>query len=96
MQQSCSRGEVKRAIDGASLRTSAGDAFQDSDQSSGGECGVPTAKRYVPPASPWSLRQQRRSSKAPGPLYYSFDRGSVHFVVLDSEMPSDPASEQGR
>ena len=36
------------------------------------------------------------SAKAPGALFYSFDRGAVHFVILDSEMPSDPESEQGR
>lgn len=40
---------------------------------------------------------QRGSSLSPLPAHcYSFDRGAVHFLILDSEMPSDPDSEQGR
>ena len=44
-----------------------------------------------------SKRQSSLSdSSSPGALFYSFDRGAVHFIILDSEMPSDPESEQGR
>ena len=38
----------------------------------------------------------KSETKAAGALFYSFDRGAVHFIILDSEMPSDPESDQGR
>jgi 3',5'-cyclic AMP phosphodiesterase CpdA len=29
-------------------------------------------------------------------LYYSFEKGSLHFVAIDTQQPLDPESEQGR
>ena len=51
--------------------------------------------------APWLFPQQQQpmaegEGKAAGALYYSFDRGAVHFIILDSEMPSGPESGQGR
>ena len=75
----------------------------------GGECGVPTVRRYYTPVmdapSPATAAagnggngggRSGGDSKALPALCYSFDRGSVHFVMMDSEMPSDPESAQGR
>ncbi|KAI8476656.1 MAG: Metallo-dependent phosphatase-like protein [Monoraphidium minutum] len=65
-----------------------GDAFQDTSLDSGGECNVPFSHRYATPAS--YPRPDPRTS------FYSFDVGAVHFLVLDSEVPSGPDSPQGR
>ena len=88
----------------------------------GGECGVPTMRRYYTPvmgapdpvtaadsggesvvggqggggSSSGNSGSGSGGAKAPPALCYSFDRGSVHFVMMDSEMPSAPESAQGR
>jgi hypothetical protein len=53
---------------------------------SGGECGVPTAKRF----------QMPESSHSNGVFWYSFDYGSVHTVVISSEHDLSPGSPQYR
>eukprot|EP00049_Salpingoeca_infusionum_P001979 m.52550 g.52550 ORF g.52550 m.52550 type:complete len:561 (-) comp11312_c0_seq1:138-1820(-) len=50
---------------------------------SGGECGVPTQKRFPMPVS---------GSQANG--WYSFEVGPVHFVMMDTEMDCGPTSAQ--
>ena len=62
-----------------------------------GECGIPTLYRYSTPAT--SLLKAEMKSKGNngaklGPLVYSFSRGPVHFVMLDTEMDSSPGSPQ--
>ena len=51
---------------------------------SGGECGVPTAKRFRMP----------QSNTSNGVFWYSYDFGSVHTVVLSSEHDLGPDSPQ--
>ena len=52
---------------------------------SGGECGVPTAKRFAMPQS---------SSTSNGVFWYSHEFGSVHTTVLSSEHDLAPGSVQ--
>jgi hypothetical protein len=47
---------------------------------------VPFTYRYFTPASYPRLN--------PRLSFYSFSRGNVHFLVLDSESPSHPGSQQ--
>ncbi|MEW5301545.1 MAG: hypothetical protein WDW36_004400 [Sanguina aurantia] len=65
-----------------------GDAFNNSSTDSGGECNIPHFHRYYSPAH--TMYNDPRKS------YYSFDMGSVHFVILDGETPSEQGSDQGR
>jgi len=53
---------------------------------SGGECGVPTAKRFTMP----------NSTLSNGVFWYSHDFGSVHTLVLSSEHDMSPSSRQYR
>ncbi len=53
-------------------------------EDSGGECGVPTAKRFQMPTSTHSN----------GVFWYSFDYGIVHTVVISSEHDLSPGSAQ--
>jgi hypothetical protein len=53
-------------------------------EDSGGECGVPTAKRFHMPSSPHSN----------GVFWYSFDYGLLHTVVISSEHDLSPGSPQ--
>lgn len=62
-----------------------GDVFEES-LDSGGECNVPLTYRYYTPAS--YPRLDRQVS------FYSFNMGNIHFVVLDSETPSQRGSSQ--
>jgi hypothetical protein len=57
-----------------------GNFFQDS----GGECGVPTSKRFTMP----------QSGKSNGVFWYSFEFGSVHTTVISSEHDLSPGSPQ--
>jgi hypothetical protein len=51
---------------------------------SGGECGVPTAKRFTMP----------QSANSNGVFWYSFDFGTVHTTVISSEHDLSPGSPQ--
>ena len=54
---------------------------------SGGECGVPTATRFLMPTP--GLKERA--------MWYSFDQGPVHFVMVNTELPiSSPADPQWR
>eukprot|EP01050_Picozoa_sp_SAG11_P022360 SAG11_NODE_4212_length_2011_cov_1.399059_1_plen_637_part_01 len=66
---------------------------------SGGECGVPTAKRFIMPtvshtgssaeSTRYWARQPQSSilSNRDSPYWYSFDAGPVHFVIVNTELP---------
>ena len=54
-------------------------------QDSGGECAVPTAKRFRMPSS---------ATLSNGVFWYSFDYGSVHTIVISSEHDLSPTSPQ--
>ncbi len=49
---------------------------------SGGECGVPTSKRFIAPAN------------GNGIFWYSWDYGLVHTIMLSSEHDLSPGSDQ--
>lgn len=84
------------------------DPFGGLSRDSGGECGVPLAKRYVTPARPSASAADsggggggpRPSGSTSDPsnmrrrFYYSADVGAVHFLVLDSEAPTGVGSPQ--
>ncbi|GAX76824.1 hypothetical protein CEUSTIGMA_g4270.t1 [Chlamydomonas eustigma] len=58
----------------------------------GGSKGRSSSFNYVE-------RHQKKTEqvmKGAKALFYSFDRGSVHFIIMDSEMPSGLDSPQGR
>lgn len=55
------------------------------ENDSGGECGVPTAKRFAMPVS---------HNQSNGVFWYSFDMGIVHTIVLSSEHDLRPGSPQ--
>jgi hypothetical protein len=57
---------------------------------SGGECGVPTAKRFTMPSS----STEEGGSGSNGVFWYSFDFGSVHTVVISSEHDLGQGSPQ--
>ena len=57
-----------------------GDAFNGLSHDSGGECGVAVGRRFHTPG--------HRS-------YYSFEAGPIHFLIIDSEIPTEPTSPQG-
>ena len=67
---------------------------------SGGECGVTTARRFVMPGA--SLTDGAGSDGAVNhesvnpAFWYSFDYGSVHFVMLSTEHDITPGSHQFR
>mmetsp|Transcript_35139 Transcript_35139/g.91248 ORF Transcript_35139/g.91248 Transcript_35139/m.91248 type:complete len:550 (+) Transcript_35139:375-2024(+) len=56
------------------------------DNGSGGECGVPTAKRFRMPG------QDDPDSQAP--FWYEFSYGTAHFIMISSEHPMDTSSPQ--
>ena len=62
----------------------------------GGECGIPFLHRYYTPANKRLLASVNKTTGPTSAQYYSFDRGPVHFLLLDTEMPSNPGSEQAR
>lgn len=45
--------------------------------------------------SPSGLRLPGSQGLGTERSFYSFDMGGVHFLVLDTESPSDPGSPQG-
>lgn len=51
---------------------------------SGGECGIPTEKRFIMPTP----------SKRQADGYYAFDHGSVHYIILNTELEIGPGSLQ--
>mmetsp|Transcript_4836 Transcript_4836/g.12402 ORF Transcript_4836/g.12402 Transcript_4836/m.12402 type:complete len:403 (-) Transcript_4836:215-1423(-) len=53
-----------------------------SGRDSGGECGVPTARRFVLP------RGSSEVAALPVPYWYSFDAGPVHVVMVNTEVGS--------
>lgn len=64
---------------------------------SGGECGVPTSARFKMPSSSTAAASRRRHPKKQfhdDPFWYSFDAGPVHFVMANTELPLNPASQQ--
>jgi len=68
------------------------------DNGSGGECGVPTAKRFAMP-SQWVVDPQAienlTTQLAPlPPFWYEYSYGRAHFIVLSSEHRMDEDSEQ--
>ena len=71
---------------------------------SGGECGVATARRFIMPGAPLSESVstgadgsvEGRGSRENPPFWYSFDYGSVHFVMLSTEHDVTPGSHQYR
>ncbi|KAL7580854.1 hypothetical protein ACA910_001127 [Epithemia clementina (nom. ined.)] len=59
---------------------------------SGGECGIPTSKRFTMPQSPRPSSDTHHDDSAMGPVppsngvfWYSHDFGNVHTIVLSSE-----------
>eukprot|EP00193_Tetraselmis_chui_P004558 CAMPEP_0177763180 /NCGR_PEP_ID=MMETSP0491_2-20121128/6735_1 /TAXON_ID=63592 /ORGANISM="Tetraselmis chuii, Strain PLY429" /LENGTH=542 /DNA_ID=CAMNT_0019279273 /DNA_START=314 /DNA_END=1942 /DNA_ORIENTATION=+ len=56
------------------------------DNGSGGECGVPTAKRFHMPGE--------EDPDAQSPFWYEFSYGTVHYIVVSSEHPMDDSSAQ--
>ena len=54
------------------------------DNDSGGECGVPTAKRFTMP----------NTGNSNGVFWYSFDYGLVHTIVISSEHDLSEGSRQ--
>jgi len=66
---------------------------------SGGECGVATARRFIMPEAYLDAAQQEAAnhgSSVNSPFWYSFDYGSVHFVMLSTEHDVTPGSHQYR
>uniref|UniRef100_A0A7S4IQG7 Calcineurin-like phosphoesterase domain-containing protein n=1 Tax=Odontella aurita TaxID=265563 RepID=A0A7S4IQG7_9STRA len=55
---------------------------------SGGECGVPAARRFVMPAS------NNDGGSSNGIFWYSYDHGLIHTVVISSEHDLSPGSPQ--
>ena len=53
-------------------------------QAAGGECGVPTYRRFQMP------------SQDPTKLWYSFDMGPVHFLQYSTELGFGAGSEQNK
>eukprot|EP00056_Hartaetosiga_gracilis_P003949 m.69734 g.69734 ORF g.69734 m.69734 type:complete len:564 (-) comp11644_c0_seq1:167-1858(-) len=52
------------------------------DNDSGGECGVPTSTRFkMPSHDDWNV-------------WYSFDIGPVHFIMMDTELDCSEGSDQ--
>ena len=66
---------------------------------SGGECGVATARRFIMPGAYLDAAKQEAAnhgSSINSPFWYSFDYGSVHFVMLSTEHDVTPGSHQYR
>jgi len=66
---------------------------------SGGECGVATARRFIMPEAYLDAARQEAAnhgSSVNSPFWYSFDYGSVHFVMLSTEHDVTPGSHQYR
>ena len=66
---------------------------------SGGECGVTTARRFIMPGAPLGSTSSNspagnHASESNPPFWYSFDYGSVHFVMLSTEHDITPGSAQ--
>ena len=64
---------------------------------SGGECGVATARRFIMPGAYLDTAKQESAnhgSQVNSPFWYSFDYGSVHFVMLSTEHDVTPGSHQ--
>ena len=65
---------------------------------SGGECGVATARRFIMPGATLSgLAEDNveyHSRHENPPFWYSFDYGSIHFVMLSTEHDVTPGSHQ--
>ena len=81
---------VKAFTRGSHLVLSAGN-------DSGGECGVATARRFIMPGAYLDTAQQESAnhgSQVNSPFWYSFDYGSVHFVMLSTEHDVTPGSHQ--
>jgi hypothetical protein len=57
---------------------------------SGGECGIPTARRFVVPSSDGGPIGGRSGGGGglPIPYWYSFDSGPVHFCIVNTEIAS--------
>lgn len=67
---------------------------------SGGECGVATARRFIMPEAYLDAAAQQEAanhgSSVNSPFWYSFDYGSIHFVMLSTEHDVTPGSHQYR
>jgi Calcineurin-like phosphoesterase/Purple acid Phosphatase, N-terminal domain len=64
---------------------------------SGGECGVPTSKRFAMPQSSKpsrSVHGHGRNVSSNGVFWFSYRSGSVHTVVISSEHDLSPSSPQ--
>jgi hypothetical protein len=61
---------------------------------SGGECGVPTAKRFTMPQSSINNNKTSTSLSSNGVFWYSYDFASVHTTVISSEHDLSPGSPQ--
>ena len=65
---------------------------------SGGECGVATARRFIMPGATLSdsadSAAENHGRRENPPFWYSFDYGSVHFVMLSTEHDVTPGSAQ--
>lgn len=65
---------------------------------SGGECGVATARRFTMPGATLSAvaedNDENHSWRENAPFWYSFDYGSIHFVMLSTEHDVTPGSHQ--
>jgi len=58
---------------------------------SGGECGVPTAKRFT---MPQHISSKKNSIASNGVFWYSYDFASVHTTVISSEHDLSPGAPQ--
>lgn len=58
---------------------------------SGGECGIATDHRFHMPVQGSS--NAGHSNVTPAHGYYSFDQGPVHFIMLNTEMPSNTTDD---
>ena len=57
------------------------DLGPETGRDSGGECGIPTASRFIMPG------QADETAPTPGEqFFYSFDAGPVHFVTVNTEL----------
>lgn len=67
---------------------------------SGGECGVATARRFIMPDAVMDGSGQQTTpldnhgGHVNSPFWYSFDYGSIHFVMLSTEHDATPGSRQ--